>query len=456
MSGRIVRQSKFRNVYGQAAKPEATWIGTKLANHAWDTNFLCANTKYFAMLWLSAGGGVYAVLNMDQPGKLGEVPLVSVHKAAVLDIEFNPFNEGLIASCSEDCNVCICQIPEGGVKANITAPIQTLQGHKRKVGTVNFHPCANNVLATSSSDYTVKIWDIEKGEDMFTIGGHADIIQSCAWNRDGSQIASACRDKKLRVIDPRKQTVGAEVVCHQGVKGVRVCWMADKDKILTTGFTKTIEREFCVWDPRNLAEPLAKQILDTQSGVIMPFYDPDTSLLFLAGKGDGNVRFYEVVDDKPYFYFITEHKSTVPQRGMCQLPKRAVNVSQCEVVRLLKAENAKVEPISFIVPRKSDLYQDDLFPNCYAGIPSLPADEWKAGKDELPNVTFSHAPGFVAPVRPADFKPVVKEVKEEKPKTEKELRDENEAMKTRIAYLEAELVKKENVIKDLQASKAPQ
>lgn len=301
----------------------------------------------------------------------------------------------------------------------------------------------------------MKIWDVEKGDDMFTIGGHSDIIQSCAWNKDGSQLVSACRDKKLRLIDPRKQTVGAEVVCHQGVKGLRVCWMTDKDKLLSTGFTKTIEREFCIWDPRNFSEPLTKQILDTQSGVIMPFYDPDTSLLFLAGKGDGNVRFYEIVDDKPFFYYITEHKSTVPQRGMCMMPKRGVNVSMCEVVRLFKAENARVEPISFIVPRKSDLYQDDLYPNCFSGTPAESADEWKSGKDVAPVCNFSLAPGFVAPVRPADFKPVVKEAKEEKPKTEKELRDENEAMRNRIAYLEAELVKKENVIKDLQA-KVPQ
>ncbi|CAN0593918.1 unnamed protein product, partial [Laminaria digitata] len=29
-------------------------------------------------------------------------------------------------------------------------------------------------------------------------------------------------------------------------------------------------------------------------GVILPFYDDESSLLFLAGKGDGNIRYYEV------------------------------------------------------------------------------------------------------------------------------------------------------------------
>lgn len=441
MSGRIVRATKYRHVFGQPAKPENTFLGTKLCNTAWDSNFLSANPKFVAMMWLSAGGGVYAVLPHTATGKLGEVPLVSVHKAAVLDLEWHPFNDNLIASAGEDCNVCICRIPDGGLKENITTPIQTLIGHKRKVGTVNFHPSANNVLATSSSDTTVKIWDVEKGDEMFSIGGHADIVQSCSWNMDGSMITSACRDKKLRVIDPRGQAIVGEVVAHQGVKGMRCSWLTDKDKILTTGFTKTVEREICLWDPRSLAEPLVRQTIDTQSGVLMPFYDAETGMLFIAGKGDGNIRYYEVVDEKPYIHFISEHKSNVPQRGMAMLPKRAVNVGACEIVRLFKAENNRIEPISFIVPRKSDLYQDDLYPNCAAGVSTITAEDWKAGGNANPDNTFSHAPGFVAAAKPADFVPVLKEVKEEKPKTEKELKDEIDTLKNRVSYLEAELAK---------------
>ncbi len=84
----------------------------------------------------------------------------------------------------------------------------------------------------------------------------------------------------------------------------------------------------------------------------MPFFDNDTNVLFLAGKGDGNIRYYEIVDDAPYIHYLSEFKSNVPQRGMCMLPKRAVNVSECEIVRVLKLGVKLVEPISFQVPRK--------------------------------------------------------------------------------------------------------
>lgn len=43
----------------------------------------------------------------------------------------------------------------------------------------------------------------------------------------------------------------------------------------------------------------------------MPFYDPDTDILYAAGKGDGNIRYYECVDEKPYVFPLSEYRSTV-------------------------------------------------------------------------------------------------------------------------------------------------
>ena len=65
---------------------------------------------------------------------------------------------------------------------------------------------------------------------------------------------------------------------------------------------------------------------------------------------DGNVRYYEYEHD--ILYPLAEHKSSDPQRGMCFLPRRAVNVAECEISRAYKNAGSAVEPIAFIVPRK--------------------------------------------------------------------------------------------------------
>lgn len=448
---RVVRQSKYRHVFGTAAKREESYQNVNVTRSAWDANFIKGNPKFIAVAWEAGGGGALAVIPNEAQGKLaqGNVPLFAGHKGAVLDLDFNPFNDNLIASASEDCNVMVWSIPDGGLTKTTTEAAQTLQGHKRKVGTCDFNPVANNILATSSSDFTVKLWDIQAGQNTVTVEGHTDLIQDLDWNYNGSQAATFCKDKKARVFDPRTNTIAQEVVAHQGTKGARVCWI--KDKLLTIGFSKNTEREFNIYDPRSMENPLTRLSIDTAAGIIMPFFDQDTSVLFLAGKGDGNIRYYEIVDEAPYFHFLTEYKSATPQRGMAFVPKRALNVSECEIARALKLTSNMVEPISFRVPRKSDIFQDDLYPDTFSGEPSLSSEEWSSGQNAEPKLT-SLAPGFVAAKKPAEeFKPVVQKI--EGPQNEKELRDEYEKLKQRVAYLEAEIVKKDAKIKDLEATK---
>lgn len=35
--------------------------------------------------------------------------------------------------------------------------------------------------------------------------------------------------------------------------------------------------------------------------------------LYLAGKGDGNIRYYEIVDDAPYIHYLNQFLSGHPQ-----------------------------------------------------------------------------------------------------------------------------------------------
>jgi len=446
---RVVRSSKFRHVFGTPFKAEKCYLDLKVTRNAWDSNYVAANPLYLGLIWESGGGGSFAVIPWGNSGKADpKMPLITGHKNPVLDIDFNPFNDNLVASASEDCYVKIWGIPEGGLKENMSEPLQTLSGHKRKVGTVQFNPVANNILSSSSTDFSVKIWDIEKATPVLSLdGSHTDIIQSCDWNFNGSLLVTTCKDKKIRVIDPRSGAVTGEGEGHQGVKGNRAIWLGNKEKIFSCGFTKTSEREFCVWDPKDMSKPLLKQQVDSASGLLMPFFDNDTNVLFVAGKGDGNIRYYEVVDEAPYIHYLTEYKSNTPQRGMCMLPKRSVNVTDCEIVRMMKVTVNAVEPISMQVPRKSDIFQDDIFPDCFAGEPALTSAEWQSGKTADPK-SRSMAPGFVAkPKTEATFNP--EKAVEAKPLSERELKDEVDKLTKRVAYLEAELIKKDAKIKEL-------
>lgn len=79
------------------------------------------------------------------------LPMVVGHTSAVLDIQWCPHNNDVIASASDDCTVKIWKIPEGGIgNEPLTKSIATLIGHQRRVYLVVWHPTAQGVIASSS------------------------------------------------------------------------------------------------------------------------------------------------------------------------------------------------------------------------------------------------------------------------------------------------------------------
>lgn len=298
-----------------------------------------------------------------------------------------------MASASDDGKIAIWRVPEDFTlhfedpeEIKDIQPLKKLKGHPRKVGCVLWHPVASDILASSSNDYSIKIWNVETGENLYTLQ-HKDLITSFAFNFDGSLIATACRDKVLRVWDIRAEKVISEGPGHGGAKASKVIWVGDKNRLVTTGFSKLSDRQFALWDSNDIGSgPIGGfNYLDGSSGSCFPYFDDGTNCLYLSGKGDGNVRYFEYENDA--FYPLSEYMSSDPQRGMCFMPKRGVSTHDHEVVRFFKSVNdTMIEPISFIVPRRAETFQEDIYPEAYAGEPALTAEEWVSGKNSPPKV----------------------------------------------------------------------
>jgi len=178
--------------------------------------------------------------------------------------------------------------------------------------------------------------------------------------------------------------------------------------------------------------------------MLMPYYDMDTELLFLAGKGDGNIRYYECDFESgaPAINYVENFSSNIPTAGMGILPKRYCNVSVNEVVKIFKLTPDTVMPISFRVPRKVESFASDIFLPCSSDVPALNADQWLSGENANPNVVSLEG-GFVE--RPRSNTEFVKnESNSDVEPSGAALVQAYRDQKTRIAYLEAELNKLRN------------
>ncbi|XP_049326929.1 coronin-2B isoform X2 [Astyanax mexicanus] len=370
------RSSKFRNVYGKVANREHCFEGIPITKNVHDNHFCAVNSKFLAIVTESAGGGSFIVIPVAQAGRIDpHHPKVCGHQGNVLDIKWNPFHENIIASCSEDSSVRIWEIPDSGLRRNMTEAILELYGHSRRVGLIEWHPTSSGILFSAGYDYKILIWNLEIGEPVKMIDCHSDVILCMSFNTEGSLLATSCKDKKLRVIEPRTGQVLQEANCKNH-KVNRVVFLGNMKRLLTTGVSRWNTRQIALWD-----------------------------------QGDGNIRYYEVTTEKPYLQYLMEFRSPAPQKGLGVMPKHGLDVGACEVFRFYKLVTLKglIEPISMIVPRRSETYQEDIYPMTPGTEPSLSAEEWLSGINRGP-VLMSLKEGYSRPSKLV-FKAPVKEKK---------------------------------------------
>ncbi|KAH9509688.1 Coronin-2A [Bulinus truncatus] len=381
-----LRTSKFRHVFGSQCRREQTFENVRITRNTHDSNFCSVNPRFLAVVTESSGGGTFAILDVNRPGRVDvNCPKVCGHAGAVLDIKWNPFNDCVIASGSDDTTVKVWTVPDSGLLGTLTDWSADLHGHSRRIAYVDWHTSAANVLMSVGFDFKIMVWNVEQAEPITSLNCHNDTIFSASWGRDGSLIASTCKDKKIRVLDPRLAKVAIEMDGHQSTKTSKVVFVSD-NHVFTTGFSRSSDRQYALWDIRKPGPALTTSDLDCSSGILLPYYDPDIKVVYLAGKGDGNIRYFEIDSEDGSVHFLNTYQSALPQRGLGMMPKRGIDSFKNEVARFYKLHASKnlVEPISMIVPRKAEGFQPDVFPPTASTIPSLTADEWMSGVNRGP------------------------------------------------------------------------
>lgn len=66
----------------------------------------------------------------------------------------------------------------------------------------------------------------------------------------------------------------------------------DNERLLTTGFSTYSDRQIAIWNHSDFSEPLHRVNIDSSSGILFPYYDYDTKMVYLAGKVSFDVKIY--------------------------------------------------------------------------------------------------------------------------------------------------------------------
>uniref|UniRef100_A0A8C9QDU7 Katanin p80 WD40 repeat-containing subunit B1 n=1 Tax=Spermophilus dauricus TaxID=99837 RepID=A0A8C9QDU7_SPEDA len=215
------------------------------------------------------------------------------HKANICSLDFHPYGE-FVASGSQDTNIklwdirrkgCVfryrvrpvrqpgvCPAPDPHPPCpqlwDLTAGkmMSEFPGHTGPVNVVEFHP-NEYLLASGSSDRTIRFWDLEKFQVVSCIEGEPGPVRSVLFNPDGCCLYSGCQDS-LRVYGWEPERCFDVVLVNWGkVADLAIC----NDQLIGVAFSQSNVSSYVVdltrvtrtgtvaQDPVRDSQPLAQQ-----------------------------------------------------------------------------------------------------------------------------------------------------------------------------------------------------
>uniref|UniRef100_A0A8C6TNK5 Coronin n=1 Tax=Neogobius melanostomus TaxID=47308 RepID=A0A8C6TNK5_9GOBI len=379
--------TKFRHIQGTVMHRDTHITNIRGLNLTTpgECDGFCANSKHVAVP-LATSGGQIGVFERSKPGRQPDTNVPTFQNSVnVADLCWDPFDPHRLAVAGDDAKIRLWQVPEGGLVETLTEPDLILQGHTEKIYSIKFHPLASGLLVSSSYDLTVRLWNLDSGDQVKLLTGHEDQVFAMAWSPDGKLLATVCKDGKVRIYEPRKSaTPVQEGPGPGGHRGARIVWVCEGKYLLVSGFNVQSERGLYLFSADSLSSGAVGNInVDVSPSILIPFYDPDTSVVILTGKGDTRVHIYEIVPESPYFVECSSFNTPEPHKGLAFLAKTECNVQDVEIAVALMLTKTTVEPVSFKVPRvKKEFFQDDVYPDttiCWE--PALTAAAWLSGSN---------------------------------------------------------------------------
>ncbi|KAJ1354746.1 hypothetical protein KIN20_011761 [Parelaphostrongylus tenuis] len=282
-----VAASKFRNVEVKANSAVFTNLRNVNTQLPLETNGACVSGKFIAVP-LKGPQGIVAIYDVKKPERLPDGVMDGIfNRGLVTDLHWNPFNDEELAVSIDTGSINFWRLTTNDAPRCEMQPERVLSMGGNKILCFRWHPVACDLLAVALSDTSIEICESKGPIRRIKIATHTANVIGLSWSSDGQRLISIDKDRFLNVHQPQlgnECLIAQKKALERGHSG-RLFYACDDRLIVLVETTKNSSRQIQLLDASTLQE-IYKQHIDTGTQPLIPYYDYDSSIVFLSAKKD--------------------------------------------------------------------------------------------------------------------------------------------------------------------------
>ena len=237
------------------SKKEKNFSNCSLKKEQIEGRLLSINSKFLAIL--TKNRGEIVIVDSSNPCDIKENNnynrIKSNNYGQILDIEFSPHNNNILASANQ-YNLLFWKIPDENFNNISIEECQMHHEHNNKINYISFNPVIKDMICTSDLDNKIFVWNDEKLESYndFQLDEKASMIE---WNPKGDLIGVTTEKKYINIIDSREKNIILKKKISISCFTPKFVWVDDNSfAVIGSSMNDKSSKNLKLWDIRNIKE----------------------------------------------------------------------------------------------------------------------------------------------------------------------------------------------------------